>query len=278
MAWHYDLHLTVFSTAHLKAIEEAKLPGPLGVHIKVDTGMHRIGIPWQEAPALLQAVAASPALRWHGLFTHMADGHTQATTLAQLTRWQHVLASLPPHGSAQRPPWIHVANSATLLCQGQHLQASGSTLVRFGLAAYGYEPALPHSQPVMGLKARITHVQTVPAGEGVSYGHTWVASQPSVIATLPLGYADGVPRGLSDTLKVSVHGQQVPQVGRITMDQLMIDVTQLPHVAVGDVVTLLETGANASLTLTPWAEALATIPYELLCGLRVRLPRSYERS
>jgi alanine racemase len=130
----------------------------------------------------------------------------------------------------------------------------------------------------MGLKARITHVQTVPAGEGVSYGHTWVASQPSVIATLPLGYADGVPRGLSDTLKVSVHGQQVPQVGRITMDQLMIDVTQLPHVAVGDVVTLLETGANASLTLTPWAEALATIPYELLCGLRVRLPRSYERS
>jgi alanine racemase len=280
LAMQHRLSLSVFNTSQLQAIEQAyqQTQTPVHFHVKVDTGMHRVGVPWEEASCFFKAcMAFKPMGFWDGVFTHLACAESWEQSQTQWQRWQTVLQSLPPPQQGG-PYWRH-SNSAGLLS----LPASSwhsSNLARVGLALFGYGD-LPQLRPVMGLKARITHLQHVPAGEGISYGHRYQTNKPSVIATLPLGYADGVPRGLSNKLKAWVLGMTVPQVGTITMDQLMLDVSDVPNVALGETVVLLDTSHQASQggqTLIHWAQALNTIEYELMCGLRVRLPRVYTRS
>ncbi|MEL6763207.1 MAG: alanine racemase, partial [Cyanobacteria bacterium J06607_6] len=171
-------------------------------------------------------------------------------------------------------PQHHLANSAaTLGYPDLHYD-----LVRVGLALYGLYPA-PHLQstlslkPVMQVKARITHIKTIQPGTGVSYGHSFVATQPMQIAVVGIGYADGVPRALSNQMSVLIQGQRVAQIGAITMDQMMIDVTQVPNLQEGSVVTLLGREGSETLTADQWATLTGTISWEILCSFKHRLPR-----
>jgi alanine racemase len=147
-----------------------------------------------------------------------------------------------------------------------------------GLATYGLYPA-PHLKsvidlkPVMKVKARVTQVKNISAGTGVSYGHQFVASRDMRLAAIAIGYADGVPRNLSNKMQVLLRGQPVPQIGAITMDQLMLDVSAIPDLQTGEVVTLLGQEGNAEISADDWAATLGTISWEILCGFKHRLPR-----
>jgi alanine racemase len=171
-------------------------------------------------------------------------------------------------------PKLHLANSAaTLVDPRLHYD-----MVRVGLCVYGLYPA-PHLQntislkPVLQLKARVTHVKTITKGTGVSYGHKFIAPKDIRLAVVGIGYADGVPRHLSNKIQVLIRGQRVPQIGTITMDQLMLDVSSLPDIQEGEIVTLLGEEGKEQITADDWANQLDTISWEILCGFKHRLPR-----
>jgi alanine racemase len=171
-------------------------------------------------------------------------------------------------------PLLHLANSAaTLTSPDLHYD-----LVRVGLAMYGLYPAAHLSssvqlKPVLQVKARITQVKTIPPNTGVSYGHHFVSDRELRLAVVGIGYADGVPRNLSNRMEALICGRRIPQIGAITMDQLMLDVTAIPDVAVGEVVTLLGQEGKEQITADDWAAVLKTISWEILCGFKHRLPR-----
>ncbi len=243
------------------------------VHLKIDTGMSRLGAAWQEAVPFVSWVQSLPHLEIASIYSHLAtaDEPDSAFLAIQKQRFDHVLEALPsPTQSGQRP-FLHLANSAGTLADRQYHY----DLVRVGLALYGLAPAR-HLQQVIDLKpalliqARITQVKTVPAGTGVSYGQIYHAKQDTRLATVALGYADGLPRNLSGKIEVEVSGKRVPQVGTITMDQCLIDISTVPEVQEGEVVTFLGKSAPSAYN---WADLLGTIPYEILCGFKHRLPR-----
>jgi len=287
LASQYNVQLTVFNQSHLLALAEQKKP--VTVQVKVDTGMHRIGVSWQEASAFLRALDAIPMATVRGVFSHFAMGDNPLACQQQWERFSQVLVQHPQKTGQQ----VHIANSLGAL--NGHQAWQHCTMARLGITLYGYEApvgVLPQPlQPVMGLKARFSHIQQVPAGEGISYNHTYKTEKPQWLGTIPLGYADGLPRGLSNQLEASYQGIRMSQVGMITMDQTIFDLSPIVErlgkpPSLGDVITLLETGKQACgveagiqpLTLSAWANALKTIEYELMCGLRVRLPRIYTRS
>lgn len=245
---------------------------PVPVHVNVDTGMTRLGIPWKEAAAVWGQICRIPELEGCSLFSHLATADEPHSPVMeqQHARFAQVVEQIRQAGDPL--PALHLDNSAAALA---HLHYSR---VRLGLVLYGLSPAphlqLPGLQPILRLKARLTHIQTVPAQTGVSYGHRYITSRPSRIATLAIGYADGIPRRLSGWLRGWVRGGLIQQVGTITMDQCMWDVTERPDIQVGDVVELLGPNlVNAGLSVQDWADQLGTISYELLCGLSARLPR-----
>lgn len=281
-AAEHDVQITIFSQSHLDSLARlyTVTSQPTKVHIKVDTGMHRIGLHWQEAADFIRHCQTLPYLDVQGIFSHFSSTDNPAFTQKQLARWSEVLNHVEV-----LPRYCHLANSSGVW----HYPLEKTNMARVGIALFGYpsdELPLPVSlKPAMGLKARIVHIQTLLPGEGVSYNHTFQnhTEQPRQIATLPLGYADGIPKALSNQIDGLYQGYRVPQVGNITMDQMMIDITHVQDTAVGDVITLIgESRAsngqgNLSITLTDWAKRLNTIEYELMCGLRVRLPKTYVR-
>ncbi|HEY9763839.1 MAG TPA: alanine racemase [Trichocoleus sp.] len=247
---------------------------PISVHLKLDTGMSRLGFPWEQAVEFVQFVQRLPRLQIASLYSHFAtaDSLDQTTLRLQQQRFEQAIAALAAEQLC--PPRLHLANSAAALTDSQlHYD-----MVRVGLALYGLYPA-PHLRsqinlhPVMQVKARITHVKQVAAGTGVSYGHQFVADRPMRIAVVGIGYADGVPRALSNRMKVIVKGLQVPQIGAITMDQLMLDVTKIPSLQEGDIVTLLGREKDQVITADDWASLANTISWEILCSFKHRLPR-----
>jgi alanine racemase len=249
------------------------LTKPYAVHLKVDTGMSRLGTSWQEAVPFVEWVKSLPHLEIASIYSHLAtaDEPDSAFLTIQKQRFDHVLEALKLQSKRGQRPFLHLANSAGTLADPQYHY----DLVRVGLALYGLAPAR-HLQQVVDLKpalliqARITQVKTVPAGTGVSYGQTYHAEQDMRLATVALGYADGLPRNLSGKIQVEVLGKRVPQVGTITMDQCLIDVSTIPEVLEGEVVTFLGKSAPSAYD---WADLLGTIPYEILCGFKHRLPR-----
>ncbi len=249
---------------------------PLPVHLKLDTGMSRLGTPWQEAVALAQQVQQLSGLRIASVYSHLAtaDDLDQTVLRLQQARFDQAVAKLRQAGIA--PPCLHLANSAaTLLDPGLHYH-----LVRVGLALYGCYPAdhlrsTAHLRPALQVKARVAQVKHLPPGTGISYGHRYVTERPTTIAVVGIGYADGVPRLLSGRLTVLVRGQRLPQVGAITMDQLMIDCTTVPDLEPGEVVTLLGQDGEERIEAQEWADLLGTIVWEVVCGFRQRLPRLY---
>jgi alanine racemase len=247
---------------------------PVGVHLKLDTGMSRLGFPWAEAVDFVRFVRQLPHLKISSVYSHLAtaDSPDRTTMTQQQQRFTSAIAHLQAENLL--PPRLHLANTAATLVDA----AFHYDMVRVGLGLYGLYPA-PHLQgkvdlqPVMQVKARVTHLKDLSPGTGVSYGHQFVADRPMRMAVVGIGYADGVPRSLSNRVKVLVKGQPAPQIGTITMDQMMIDVTHIPNLQEGDVVTLLGRDGNHTITPDHWAELTQTISWEILCGFKHRLPR-----
>ncbi len=255
---------------------------PLSVHLKLDTGMSRLGFSWQRAVELASFVDQLPHLNAVSVYSHLATADSLDTTTmrSQHTRFERAIADLKK--AKLLPPKLHLANSAaTLASPDLHYD-----MVRVGLATYGLYSA-PHLQskaelkPVLSVKARITHIKQIQAGDGVSYSHKFVAPEPMTIAVVGIGYADGVPRLLSNQLKVAITKEEgasttvhwVPQLGAITMDQIMLDVSDVPTAQEGDAVTLLGPAGDRYLSADQWAEATNTISWEILCSFKHRLPR-----
>jgi alanine racemase len=267
-----DLTISIFSKEHLEACRQAYERTGIKpkVHVKLDTGMNRIGISVDDAVEFINQVRNTDYLDFGGVFTHLANAEDRAKTQIQIDRWNKVVSHIDTTGLL-----LHILNTAGAMCYDVN-----SNMRRAGIGIYGLYPDLPSDgevnkpklKPVMSLKARIVNIHNAKDGEGVSYGHTFTAHGTRKIATVPLGYADGVPRGLSNKIFGILHEKNVPQIGNITMDQMMFDITGV-DANVGDVITLLD----EKHSIDEWAKILGTINYELTCRLKVRLPRVYTR-
>ena len=244
------------------ALEAAARPGMrVPVHLKVDTGMGRLGCAPGEAAALARHIARAPRLRLAGVFTHFASAESDdAFTREQFERFQRVLDGLDVD-----PGLRHACNSAAALrYPGMALDA-----VRCGLALYGYE--WPGLRPALALRALVTQVKEVQPGGTVGYGRTWRAERATRIATVAIGYEDGVFRRRSNRGSVAVCGRRVPLVGRVSMDQATVDVTAIPEVRAGDVATIIGEGISAA-EVGEWSD---TVCYEILTSLGTRVRRVY---
>jgi alanine racemase len=242
----------------------------ISLHVKVDTGMSRLGVAPADAPALLASLAEIDGVSIEGMFTHFCNAESVEgrETARQLARFEELVRAL--EAKRLRPRFVHAANSAATLTA----PASHFDLVRPGIALYGVHPSpelrdRARLRPVMRFVTRIIALRQIPVGEAVGYGATFVAARPTVIATLPVGYADGYPRALSNKAQVSIRGGRVPIAGRVCMDQIMIDVTDVPGVAIGDEVELW----GRDLPVEEVAAIAGTISYELLTRVGARVPR-----
>ena len=267
-----DLTISIFSKEHLQACENAyKRTGiKPKVHIKLDTGMNRIGVRVEDAVEFIKTAQQAEYLNLLGVFTHFANAENREKTQLQIDKWNEILSQVDTTGLL-----LHIQNTVGTMCY----DVPTSNMRRVGIALYGLWTDMPDEKgfrpnlkPVMSLKGRIVNIHTAKTGEGVSYGHTFKPQDERVIATIPIGYADGVSRGLSNKINATLNGKQVPQVGNITMDQMMFDITGV-EAQVGDVIILLD----ENNTIDNWAKILGTINYELTCRLKVRLPRVYTR-
>lgn len=272
-----QLELTIAFPKQAAALSElfASSETPLSVHLNIDTGMSRLGVDWTEAEAFVRLLRCLPGLELKTIYSHLATADEPDPTMVyeQHQRFASVLSNLRAIGCHQP---VHLSNSAgTIAFPELHYD-----MVRVGLALYGIAPA-PHLadrlslRPAMSVRAKITQLRSLPSDRGVSYGHRFISTRKTTLATVGIGYADGVPRLLSNRLSVAINGQLAPQVGAITMDQLLVDVTDLAHVSVGDTVTLIGEDGEQHLTAQQWAETIGSIPWEIVCGFRQRLPRLY---
>lgn len=249
---------------------------PLPVHVKVDTGMHRVGVGEDAVLELVAKVRDHGELALTGLCTHfaVADEPERPDTADQLRRFARVREQIAASGVG--PLQVHVANSAGAI---EHPDARFD-MVRIGIAIYGIEPAPGIGAdlglvPSLSLRSRVSHVQRRRRGDRLSYGLRYELTRDATIVTVPIGYADGVPRNLGAVGgEVLVRGERRPIAGTVTMDQLLVDVGELP-VEVGEVVTLIGRDGDAEVRATEWAERLGTIGYEIVCSIGPRVPREY---
>jgi len=278
----HDLVATVAEAATAEEIdrEARRAAKVVPVHLKVDTGMNRLGVRAEEAVGVAETVAGLKHLRLDGVYTHFACAEMpdRAATEEQLRRFAEVLRALGERNL--KPPIVHAANTAAILA----LPESHFDMVRPGLGLYGIlpcegAPKAVRLKPALALKSRVAHLKRVPRGEGVSYGHTWRAQRDSVIGLLPIGYGDGYPRALSNKGQVRLGegpaARLVPVVGHICMDATLVDLTDVPAPRVGLAATLIEADAESPLSASAVARLAGTIPYEILTGLAKRVPRVY---
>ena len=278
----YNLTLTVFTLEQAIALNETagSLERRARVHLKVDTGMGRIGfIPGRGALRDIAEIVRLPNLEVEGIYSHLAwaDSPEGTYTRTQLGRFQGFLDDLADNGI--RFEKVHLANSAATI----NYPETHFDLVRMGISLYGLypDPSMAISpkvdlRPVMSVKARLSFVKEVPEETAISYGCTFVTRRPSVIGTIPMGYADGVPRLLSNRGEVLVKGRRCPIVGRVCMDQFMVDVTDLPErPRIGDEVVFLGRQGSGEITADEIAEKAETINYEIVTRTSLRLPRIY---
>ena len=265
--------------AAAKAVAGAEA-APLDVHVKVDTGMHRVGASAGETPAVVRAVVDRPELNYAGLWTHfaVADDPGNPFTDEQCTRLDAVVAGLVEQGL--QPPMVHACNSAGAVAH----PAAHHDMVRCGIALYGVAPsaamaavaAVEGLRPVLSLRARVSYVREVGAGEAVSYGLRRPLERPSRVATIPIGYADGVPWRLGVTGgEVLIGGRRRPLAGSVTMDQVMVDCGDDEGVLAGDEAVLIGRQGTEHITAWEWATRVGTIAYEVLCGIGPRVPKIY---
>jgi len=273
-----DLVFVVWDVERARAISEAAtvLRRTARVHFKVDTGLTRLGAPMKEAAARYRAIASLPHVEIDGIFTHFAtaDDPDPSNDRSQLERFREVLSTIP-----DRPRLVHAAASAGVAAFGS---VEGMNAVRTGLSIYGLHAA-PHLasalplQPALSWRSRLHRIASVPAGTGVSYGHEYRLPRDGRIATVPVGYGDGLPRAAGKSGAVLLRGRRVPFAGRICMDLVMLDVTDVDGAREGDEVVLIGSQAGIIQTAEDLAEACGTINYEIVTGIRRRVPRRYFR-
>ncbi len=263
----HDLTPVVASLEAAKrlAAVAVKLRRRVDCHVKVDTGMGRIGASPEAALGIVRHLASLKAVRVQGIYTHLACAESDAAfTARQLAAFRRVVAALTREGL--RPPLVHAANSAGAL----RYPAARFDLVRPGLAAYGLYPGF---EPVLTLKSKIVFLKTVAKGATVSYGAAWRAKRPTRVATLPIGYGDGYARALSGRADVLIGGRRCPVIGRVTMDQVMVDATGAPDARVGEDAVLIGRQGRAEVPAAELARLCGTIPYETATALSSRVPR-----
>jgi alanine racemase len=280
----FGLRPTVYTAAGVENVTRAAkhavargAPLPVRVHLKLDTGMHRVGASPEDAVRLAEAVASHPELVLDGVYTHfaIADEPDDPFTGEQLDRFAAALGKL--RGAGYRPPVVHAANSAAAIVRPD----ARFDLVRIGIAMYGIPPApglagLVELRPALSLKASVSLVKSVAAGERISYGLRHTFAEDTIVATVPIGYADGVRRRLfSVGGEVLLGGRRRPIVGVVTMDQLTVGCGDDGSVGVGDEVVLIGSQGDEAITADEWAVRLDTISYEIVCGIGPRVPRRY---
>jgi alanine racemase len=277
----HGLTPTVYTPAGVeaaaKAVAASARDAPLPVHVKVDTGMHRVGAAPELALRLALAVHESPELQLDGLWTHLAvaDEPDHPFTATQLRRFDAVNQELSAQGV--RPALLHAANSAGALTRPE----ARYDMVRCGIALYGLAPSIELAgrddlRPAMALKAQVSLVKQVDAGEAVSYGLRYRFDRPALVATVPIGYADGVPRRLASVGgEVLIRGRRRPIAGTVTMDQLMVDCGDDGTVEPGDEVVLIGRQGDEVIDAWEWATRLDTIAYEIVSGISRRVPLDY---
>lgn len=247
----------------------------IDVHLKIDSGFGRIGVSPGSALEFIEQVRRCRGLRLEGLYTHFASSDADpGYTREQARRFNEVVRAAAAQGI--RPPLLHMANSSALL----RFPETHGSLVRPGLAFYGVAPysgaeRIVSLEPALCWKTRVIFLKRVTDGSSISYARTWTARRPTRVATLAAGYADGYPRLLSNQGEVLLRGRRAPIVGRVTMDMMMADVTDLPACRVGDEAVLLGTQGSQRIPVEEIAQKARTNPYEILCGIASRVPRIY---
>ncbi|CAN5247525.1 alanine racemase [soil metagenome] len=276
-----NLDITITSE---KQIRDVAACGKARVHLKVDTGMHRLGVQFDQLEDALKLIKSLPTLELVSVYSHLAKAANKESVAEQDKLFSQSVELTKKYFANT---FFHLASSEATAFTEVHYD-----LVRVGLYLYGLQPDavspdLP-LRPAMSVRARINHINTIAAGQSVGYSLTWTAVKETVLASIPIGYADGVDRKLSNRMQGLLMGKKVNQVGRISMDQMLFDISNVPEAQEGDVITLIGSDGDlaknsadwqqTSLTLSQWAETLDTITYELACRLRTRLPRVYTRT
>jgi alanine racemase len=268
----------VYSRAHVEAFARAAGSQPVDVHLKLDTGMARLGVPLDELSALLDVLAAFPNVRLDGVLTHLSSADSDPVeTNTQLDRFEHALSAIAARG--YQPRIVHAANSAAAL---SHPRARHD-LSRVGLALYGVAPEgceaiAAQLKPVMRVVTELLALRELPEGSPVGYDQTFRTARRSIVGTVPMGYGDGLMRAASNRGHMLVRGQRCPIIGRVSMDLTTLDLTDVPGCAVGDEVILLGEQQGASLSARDLAQACSTIAYEVLTNISPRVPRVYAAS
>jgi len=281
-----NLTATVWEPEHVEALNRAAerlAAPPQPVHLKVDTGMGRLGVAPEGVAALCAAIKSSPRVSLEGLCTHFAASEVldAPDVSLQIRRFEEALGIVKDNGLA--PVLCHMDNTGGIFARPD----TWKNMVRPGLALYGYalplvrggKPQLPalatQLEPALSWRTRILAIKQTQAGRALGYGGTYVTRAASRIAALPVGYADGYNRGLSNRGRVIVRGAYAPIVGAISMDLTLVDVTAIPDAAVGDEVLLIGRSGSARVTVPELAQVCGTIPYEILCAISKRVPRKF---
>ena len=276
----YDITPVLFDLDHAEVLDrQAQTAGRIAnIHIKIDTGMGRVGVPFQDAGEFAARFAKFRNLHVDGIMTHFAsaDDMQSELTSEQMRRFADAVSIF--HEKGFRPLVLDMANSPGAVAHPD----SHATMIRVGGMLYGLGDDVlpsgidrPELRPVMSLRSTIAFLKTMPAGRGIGYGQTFTTSRESVIASVPIGYYDGYRRCLSNKAHVLVKGQRVPLVGRISMDWITIDVTDVKDVAKGDEVLLMGSSENTVIKAEELARICDTISYEITCGIGKRVPRVY---
>lgn len=276
-----DIIPEIFQVEQAEALSRAaiQLGKTAKLHVKVDTGMGRIGFRKETAIEDIERIGDLPGIFIEGIYTHLATADSTDLSYArkQIQLFEEIYDNLQKKGIYI--PIRHAANSAAVM----QLPEAGYELCRSGLILYGLLP-MDHAgkeagfEPALSLKARISHVKTIQKGDSVSYGRSFIAAKPTKVATLPLGYADGVRRDLSNGGQVLLKGKRVMIIGKVCMDHTMLDVTELEDIWVGDEVTFIGEDGQDNITADEIAKYLKTISYEIICGISKRVPRVYIES
>ena len=277
LALDLDARVTVFdrdlATQYLSALGDDR--EKLRIHLKIDTGMHRLGLTPDEALALARSLRAAPAVQLEGVYTHFAAADEDAAyTAVQLATFRRALDAMRADGF--NPRFIHAANSPALL----DCQASYFNLVRPGVLLYGLRP-MPDSpnmgafQPVMRWKTQVAQVKNLPPGSRVGYGHAYTTCRETTLAVLPVGYADGLRRTPQTWRYVLLHGERAPLVGRVSMEKIIVDISHIPDVEIGDEVVLLGGQGEQKISADDIAVWLGSNNFEVVCTIAPRVPRAY---
>ncbi len=276
----YNLELTLYDLGLAAVLSKRASPSqPARVHIKIDTGMGRVGAPWQEAPQFVEWVSELTNIEIVGIYTHLSSADEADPTYShtQLARFREIILELENRGL--RIPLKHAANSGAIL----NLPESYFDMVRPGVSLYGYYPAAETARslslrPAMSIKSRVIFIKEVEKDAFISYNRTYQARQKTRVATVAIGYADGYNRLLSNRGEVLIRGRRWPVIGRVTMDQIMVDIGTGSEIQIGDEVVLLGQQGGEEITIYEITERLNTIPYEVTCWVSERVPRVFKNN